>query len=162
MMERIEAWVAEALRRQTGHTLSLQRLHDALAHELGPAAGTYHHLHQRLKQAQGTFVLQERPSPLIDESLWPVDMRQQYAGALRSVGIDLSPLVSLNATAEDHDPGVLGVLERTLTALRARCGADPAFAADLVNAIAELPNLQDALETGRPTTTGLRDPRKTP
>ena len=157
MIERIEACVTDVLRRQAGHTLSLQRLHEALVHELGTAAGSYHQLHQRLKQAGRAFVVFERPSPLLEDSAWPPEVRAQYAMALRNAGLDLSPLVSLTGVTEQPAPGLLNGLEETLGALRAQSASDPQLAADLLATLSDLADLQDALLTVPPTTTAPRD-----
>jgi hypothetical protein len=146
----------EVLSRQTGQTMSLRRLHDVLVHELGPVAGSYHQLHQRLKQAPASFQLLEQPSPLPGEASWPMELREQYSGALLDAGFDVSPLVSLADFAHAETPGVLGGLERTLAALRAR-DLDPLLASDLLATLAELPQLQDALEQVPPTTSPPHD-----
>ena len=143
----------DVLRRQAGHTLSLQRLHDALVHELGAAAGSYHQLHQRLKQTGGGFVLFERPNPLVEASAWPSEVREQYADALRRAGLDLSPLVSLAGTADREQPGLLSGLEETLSTLRSQSDADPQLAADLLATLSDLADLQDALLRAPQTTT---------
>ena len=154
-MDRIETWISEALRRQAGHTLSLQRLHDGLVHDLGAAAGSYHQLQQRLKQARGSFHLQERAHPLADPIQWPSDIREQYENALRRAGIDLSPLVSLPAPPDHQERGILSVLEQTLCALRSACAADQAMTTDLASAFSDLADLQIAWEPAPPTTTVL-------
>ncbi len=146
------------LRRHACSTLSLRQLHESLVHELGPAAGTYHQLHQRLKQARGVFHVVERAGPLLDVNSWPREIREQYMDALSAAGLDFSPLVSL-ATVPDRDPGILGGLEETLASLQARSGADPLLRADLVATLSELPNLLHALASATPPTT---DPHNLP
>jgi hypothetical protein len=149
----VNVCVMAILRRQAGHTLSMRRLHDALIHELGSAAGSYHQLHQRLKQTPATFQLHEQPSPLPGETTWPMEVREQYSGALQDAGLDLSPLVSLAEFGREETPGVLGGLQRTLAAVRAHRDLDPLLAADLLATLSELPQLQEVLERAQRTTT---------
>jgi|SRR5262245_11379248 len=138
--------------------MSLRRLHDALVRELGPVAGSYHQLHQRLKQAPASFQLLEQPSPLPGVANWPMELREQYSGALLDAGLDVSPLVSLADFASAETAGVLGGLERTLAALRAQRDLDPLLASDLLATLGELPQLQDALDQAQRTTSPLHDP----
>jgi hypothetical protein len=162
LFEQIEAHAGEVLRRHTCHTLSLQQLHDALVHELGPAAGTYHQLQQRLKQARAVFHVVERAGPLLEECAWPREIREQYAGALREAGLDFSPLVSLAAASPGRDTGILGGLEETLASLHTRSRTDPLLSADLMAALNELPSLLQALETAPPPTIALHGPHAEP
>jgi hypothetical protein len=162
LFDRVEVCTTELLRRQPGHTLSLQRLHDALLRELGAAAGTYHQLQQRLKHAHAVFRVVERPGPLTDMHTWPLELREQYTGALRAAGLDLSPLVILVGPSESLDAGLLGGLEATLTALQARAQKDPALESDVRAVFSDLPELLEALAQALPTTTPPRNPAAEP
>src|SRR5687768_191261 len=104
----IESYSAEVLRRSAGHALTLRRLHEALRQQLGPAAGTYHQLQYRLKQARTAFVILERPNPLVDETSWPESLRTEYTNALHAAGLDTSPVVALAARPDDENPGLVG------------------------------------------------------
>jgi hypothetical protein len=153
----IESYSAELLRRSAGHTLSLKRLHETLKRELGPGAGTYHQLQQRLNQARSAFVVLERPNPLADEASWPEAVRAEYARALDQAGLDLSPVVSLVASA-DELPGLIGELGRTLSHLCECARLEPALQAELITAMADLPELEQAIIPALRTTTPPPDP----
>jgi hypothetical protein len=156
----IEGFSAELLRRSAGRTLSLKRLHATLQQELGPAAGTYHQLQYRLKQARNAFLVLERSNPLGDEAAgWPENVRSEYITALDCAGLDLSPIVSLVVMEDEEPRGLLGELERTLKHLSERVRYEPGLEAELVTALAELPVLEQNLRSARPPTTARRDPR---
>ena len=161
LFDQIEVNATEILRRQAGHTLSLQRLHDALVGELGAAAGSYHRLLQRLKRAPGVFQVDERAGALTETQAWPLEIREQYAGALRAAGLDLSPLVSLLQAEPSAESGLLGGLEATLAGLRARAQKDPALENDVRAVFSDLPDLLEALAQALPTTTPPHSPAAT-
>ncbi|MEX2282958.1 MAG: hypothetical protein WEE89_10795 [Gemmatimonadota bacterium] len=148
----IESYSAELLRRSAGRMLSLKRLHETLKRELGPGAGTYHQLQQRLNQARHAFIILERPNPLADEASWPETVRAEYALALDRAGLDLSPVVSLVSSA-DEQPGLVGELGRTLSHLCECVRLEPALQAELIEALADLPALEQAITPARQTTT---------
>jgi hypothetical protein len=153
----IESYSAEVLRRSAGHALTLRRLHETLRQQLGPAAGTYHQLQHRLKQARSAFVILERPNLLVDDTSWPESVRTEYTNALHDAGLDTSPIVSL-AVRPDAEPGLVGVLGRTLGHLCDCVRADPALQPELITALTELPALEQALAPALQPTRSPRDP----
>jgi hypothetical protein len=153
----IESHSAELLRRSAGHTLSLKRLHETLKQQLGPGAGTYHQLQQRLNQARSSFVVLERPNPLADDLSWPDTVRAEYARALDQAGLDLSPVVSL-VSSVDEESGLIGELGRTLSHLSECARREPALQAELITALADLPELEQAIMPALRTTTPPPDP----
>ena len=153
----IESYSAEVLRRSVGHALTLRRLHETLRQQLGPAAGTYHQLQHRLKQARSAFMILERPNPLVDDSSWPESVRTEYVNALHDAGLDTSPVVSL-AVRPDDEPGLFGELGRTLGHLCDRVRLHPALEAELVTVLTELPVLEQALGPALQTTRSPHDP----
>ncbi len=147
-MDSIESCSTELLRRHSGHALTLQRLHELLLQELGPAAGTYHQLHQRLKKSSAPLRILERADPFPSELDWPADTRSVYERALQQAGYDTTPIVALTPAAEDP-PTVLDDLRATLLELSEQLGQDDRFTIDIVAALTGLSGLHQ--QTGAAT-----------
>jgi hypothetical protein len=151
IVDSIESWTTELLRRQAGRALSLQQLHALLLQELGPGAGTYHQLHQRLKKTAAPLRLLERTHPFPAEQDWPEDARARYQQALQDAGYDPSPIVALSAASEEA-PDVLDELRTTLLDLSEQLQQESHFSADIVAALSGLAEIQEqAARAARPT-----------
>lgn len=151
MIDSIEVLVTEHLRLRNGQTTTLSTLHANLIDEIGPAAGTYHQLYQRLKRSTHRFALFERPNPVYTVS-WPDDCQAEYERALRKAGVDLSPVITLVPETDDEPECVFTTLRATLLALSQELQADAAMANEVMGAITalqQIPRLRD--EAPRPT-----------
>jgi hypothetical protein len=140
MIDSIETLATEQLRLHNGQTMTLSDLHATLVDELGLAAGTYHQLYQRLKRSSHRFVLFERPSAVYP-SEFPDEWRSDYERALRTAGLDLSPVVTLVPQSDEADD-VLSTLRETLLTLSKTLQSDEAVASELietVNALEQVP-----------------------
>jgi hypothetical protein len=147
----IESLTTELLRRQAGRALSLRQLHGLLLQELGPVAGTYHQLHQRLKKTAAPLRLLECTHPFPAEHDWPDDARTEYWQALQDAGYDASPIVALSATSDDT-PDVFDDMRATLLDLSEQLQHESHFAADIVAALSGLAEIQaQAARAERPT-----------
>jgi hypothetical protein len=133
MIESIETLATEHLRLQNGQTMTLSDLHETLLDELGPGAGTYHQLYQRLKRSSHRFVLFERPNPVYPGA-FPDECRSDYERALRTAGLDLSPVVTL-VPQNDESSDVLGVLRETLLTMSKALASEELVASELLETV---------------------------
>ena len=155
-MDSIESYTTELLRRQAGRALSLQQLHALLLHELGPGAGTYHQLHQRLKKSAAPLRLLERTHAFPAELNWPDEARLRYQRALLAAGYDASPIVALAATPDDTTD-VLDDLRTTLLELSEQLQQESHFTADIVAALSGLAEIREQAVRAKPPTILPRD-----
>ena len=158
MIDSIETLATEQLRSHNGQTMTLSDLHATLVDELGPAAGTYHQLYQRLKRSRHRFVLFERRNAVYPGE-FPDECRTDYERALRTAGFDLSPVVTL-APESDESSDVLSTLRETLLTLSKTLASEDAVASELietVNALEQAPWPRD--EAPQPTSRPRR-PRR--
>lgn len=151
MIDSIEALVTEQLRLRTGRTMTLSTLHTNLVDEIGPAAGSYHQLYQRLKRCSHRIAMFERPNVVYTVS-WPADCQADYERAMRQAGVDLSPLVTLVPTQDDEPESVFSTLRATLLTLSKELQADATLANEVIGAVMALQEVpQVHAEKRRPT-----------
>jgi len=156
-VDAIESFSTELLRRHAGRALSLLQLHGLLLDELGPRAGTYHQLHQRLKKSSAPLRILERSHPFPGELNWPPETRVLYERALEDAGYDVSPIVALAAGA-DESPTVLDELRATLLSLSEQLQDEDRINIDIVAALTGLPELQNQTAAAMRPTTLPRNP----